>query len=102
MAEKQETHRHKMEEMVVQSGIDASREGRRFGFAIAVLFLFVSGGLALLGQPWVGGVLGTVDLVALVSVFVYGERVKRKERVRKEENREKLTTTAGSAPEDTE
>lgn len=46
--------------------------GQMLGFVIALSFLGVSAWLILAGHEITGAVLGTVDLVALVTVFVVG------------------------------
>jgi len=58
------SHKLKTEEL------DLRRAGLKYGFAISVAFLVVSAGLILLGHDWAGGIIGTVDIVALATVFV--------------------------------
>lgn len=48
--------------------------GQVLGFIIAMAFLGCSTFLIATGQPIAGTILGTVDLVALVTVFVVGRR----------------------------
>jgi hypothetical protein len=43
-------------------------------FIIAISFLLVAGGLIVTGHDVAGGVLGAVDLLGLVSVFLYRNR----------------------------
>jgi hypothetical protein len=48
--------------------------GLFLGFVTAMAFLAVSAWLISGGQPVAGTILGSVDLVALVTVFVVGRR----------------------------
>lgn len=48
--------------------------GQTMGFLIALLFLAGAIALGLMGYPTQGVVLGTVDIVALVAVFLTGSR----------------------------
>ncbi len=54
------------------------------GLAVAVLFLVAAVVVILLGQPIVGGLIATVDLVALVSVFVLGRDAQKRGIARKD------------------
>ena len=47
------------------------------GFIIAVLVLGCAFGAIALGHSVSGTILGSIDLVALVSVFVYGKTSQR-------------------------
>lgn len=51
---------------------EITERGQWMGFTIGVLCLLISAGLIAIGQVWVGGILGTVDIVALTAVFVNG------------------------------
>ncbi len=53
-------------------------KGQNYGFIIAILFLVAASVLIGLGHDTAGTVLGTIDLVALVAVFVYG-KIKQKD-----------------------
>lgn len=44
------------------------------GFLIAIFFLVVSWDLVKNGKEIAGTILGTIDLVALVTVFVTGKK----------------------------
>lgn len=72
MAEKEQNHRHGMDRSAIEGEISKDKRGQRYGFAIAIFFGIAALILGLTGQPWLGGILGTVDLVALVTVFVLG------------------------------
>jgi uncharacterized membrane protein len=94
MAEKQSDHRQEIEKVAVKGGNSRSWWGLWLGFAISVLVLGLSAGLVLAGYQVAGTVLGSVDLVALASVFVIGRADQRKERVAKDQ----VTHTALPAP----
>lgn len=62
---------------VERESVDDARErrlGMWLGLVVAMAFLFVSGWLIHEGHDIAGGVLGTVDLVGLVAIFVARER----------------------------
>lgn len=68
----QSVHRIDMESKVVTSQLRQSGRGQIYGFIIAVLFLLVSGSLIYTDHDVAGTILGTVDIVALCTVFVLG------------------------------
>lgn len=78
--EQQTKHRMNIENQIVPHEIKQAGRGQNYGFILALAFLIVSGALIALGHEVAGTVLGTVDLVALVSVFVLGKYYQRKER----------------------
>ncbi len=80
MAEDQSGHRQYLEKAVINSDITQARSGVACGFIVALAFLVAAVWVSLKGQPILGGFFGTVDLVALVGVFVYGTRSRREER----------------------
>jgi uncharacterized membrane protein len=88
MAEKQQDHRHELEKTVVFGGATRAKNGLIAGVFIAVLFLAVSAWLIFTGHDIAGTVLGSVDLVALVTVFVVGRDSQKRERVEKAKIRE--------------
>jgi len=59
---------------VERSEISLRRRGQLFGFIIAISFLVVSGFLVSQNHDVAGTVIGSVDLVALTTVFVVGQR----------------------------
>ena len=81
MAEREQDHRHKMQEKLIDAQIfDVKQErgerrlGQIFGLSIGVVSI-VSGSItAVLGAPIAGGVIGSAGVVGLVSVFVLGRR----------------------------
>ena len=77
--EKQSDHRMTMEASVVRGGSRRSWGGLVAGVVVALSFLFVSAWLISEGHGVEGTILGTVDLVSLVAVFVIGDVRKRAE-----------------------
>ncbi len=71
--EKQSDHRMEMEKIVVKAQVGQSRTGQIMGYSVALLFLVAAVGLILLDHAVAGTVIGSIDLVALVSVFVFGK-----------------------------
>ena len=84
MAEDQAHHRQGLEKTAVDGGSRRSWWGLFLGFAISVVFIGASLWLVLKGHAVAGTVLGSLDLVALASVFVIGRSDQRRERVQKD------------------
>lgn len=82
MAERQAAHRQHLEVIAVEGGNRRANWGLLAGFTIAIVFLVVSALLISNGHPVPGTILGTVDLVSLVGVFVFGRVDQRRERER--------------------
>ena len=80
MAEKQQDHRHEIEKIVVRSGSRDSISGILSAAVISVGFLVLAGYSISLGHTSAGIAIGTIDIVVLASVFVYGTRSRREER----------------------
>ena len=72
MAEKEQEHRHHVESNALQGQIALDRRGQRFGLTIGVSALAVALILGLNDQELAASIIGGIDLVALVGVFVYG------------------------------
>lgn len=72
LSEAQTAHRHMIQKMIVSRGLKQSGRGQLLAFTIALSFLFAAVLLVLNGYPVSGTIIGTVDIVALVSVFIYG------------------------------
>lgn len=81
--EEQGRHRRELEKYALHWGTIRSFAGVVCGLIVTLCFLFVSYSLIKNGHGWEGTVLGTFDIVGLVTVFVYGTHVVRDERVRK-------------------
>lgn len=74
MAESQILHQQQIERENFEFGSKRSFAGLRAGFLIAVLFLCAAVWLVLADHDTAGIILGSVDLVGLVTVFVLGRR----------------------------
>lgn len=70
MAENQAEHRMHLEKMGLRRSFNQGSTGQWMGFSIAILFFLTSVYLIFSGFTVSGTILGTVDLVALVTVFV--------------------------------
>jgi uncharacterized membrane protein len=70
MVQEEQRHLHYVE----RAEVSLTRRGQLFGFIIAISFLVVSAVLVTLGHTVAGTVIGSVDLVALTTVFVAGRR----------------------------
>lgn len=79
MAENEQKHRHQVESNALQGQIALDRRGQRFGLTIGLSALGVALFLGLNDQELAASIIGGIDLVALVGVFVYG-RISRGEK----------------------
>jgi uncharacterized membrane protein len=79
MAEKQSAHRMDIEKKAIPEDQVQSSKGQLFGFILALTFLVASFSLIAMGHGTEGTILGTFDLVGLVSVFVIGRRQQHKD-----------------------
>jgi len=84
MAEEQARHRQHLEKVAVEGGNSRSWWGLALGFVISLVVLGLSAGAIYTGHDAAGAAGMGVDVVALASVFVYGRREQRRERVEKE------------------
>jgi uncharacterized membrane protein len=80
MAEKQAEHRMGLESRVIDADIRRANAGVVAGFLVALAFLGGSVFLVFTGHTQAGVIVGSLDLVGLVSVFVYGTISRRSER----------------------
>jgi uncharacterized membrane protein len=74
MAEAQGSHRRDMERTIVEGGVRGAVRGQIFGLVIGLFGLAAATVCVVSGHGTAGTIIGTVDLVALVSVFVIGKR----------------------------
>lgn len=74
--EKQLDHRIEIEKAGVKRSFNQSSTGQWMAFAIALVFGLIAWDLARNGQTTVAAILGSVDLVALVAVFITGRVTK--------------------------
>ncbi len=86
MAEDQSHHRRELERKVITSDISRSKWGQILGFIIAICGLLVSAFIAIYGNAIAGGIIGVGTLVSLVSVFMYGSKMRNEEREDKKSN----------------
>ncbi|WP_437590233.1 DUF2335 domain-containing protein [Sorangium sp. So ce1000] len=82
----EQVHRHSLEREALATDreheaktIQQGDRGQFFAFLIAVIGLFLVGWLAHTEQPWLAGIIGTLDLLGLVSVFIYGRKKQAEE-----------------------
>jgi uncharacterized membrane protein len=85
MAERQQGHRHDLESTAMESNVQRSKQGLAAGFVICLAFLVVSAVLIGTGHEVAGTVLGSFDLLGLVSLFVIGQSEQTRERRLKRE-----------------
>ena len=85
MAEKQQDHRHSMEEAVVRSGIQRERWGQIFGFTLALAA--IAGGFHLIntGRDPQGFTVLIGSIVTLAGTFLYARSRQQKELREKKE-----------------
>lgn len=88
MAERQADHRRRLEAQVISSDVTNSRIGLIFGLFIGLSGLVVATIIAIYGNPEAGVGMGLVTLASLVGVFVYGSRLRVKQRQEKWERSE--------------
>ncbi len=85
MAEQQATHRQGLERIAIRGDARRANLGLACGFVVALAGLGVSGFLIYSGHEVGGTILGSIDFVGLVGVFVYGTESRRRERTAKAE-----------------
>lgn len=83
MAEKQSTHRQELESKNLHHSIMRAYAGLASALIVALAGLAASVVIAVYASSVAGTVLGAVDLVGLVGVFVYGTRQVQEDRRRK-------------------
>lgn len=71
--EKQLSHRVEIEKTGVKRTFNQSSTGQWMGFLIAITFGVIAWDLAKSGFTVAASILGTVDLVALVAIFITGK-----------------------------
>lgn len=84
MAEQQSEHRQLLEKTVVIG--DSKRADRGLICGLIVALAALGGGVFLIftGHEWSGASIAGLDIIGLVSVFVYGTVSRRSERLRKQ------------------
>ena len=81
--EKQSDHRMSLETKVIDSGIKNSARGQVFAFLLAIMTIGIGAFLIYLNKDILGiaAILGA--LATLVGVFIYGNKSKKDERIKK-------------------
>lgn len=78
-----ETDAAELNRYVVRTDAARANLGLAAGFVIAIAFLFCGVYLIMHGHDAAGTTIATVDLVALVGVFIYGSTTRKAERLEK-------------------
>ena len=63
-----------MDTLALNGDIDKDRRGQNYGLFLALSFAVITVVLGLNGLETLAAIIGSVDLVALVTVFVMGRR----------------------------
>ena len=81
MAEKEQEHRHRMQEKLINAQVPDTKQernerklGQIFGWSIGVISIIAGTITVNLGSPIAGGFIGSAGVAGLVSVFVLGRR----------------------------
>jgi uncharacterized membrane protein len=81
MVEQEGIHRKEIEKTITDANVDSMRRqfrearwGQVLAFLISLAFLITGAYTAINGQPWVGGVLGTMGLSSIVTSFIVGRK----------------------------
>jgi len=85
MAKDQAAHRMELEKDTIRDQQKQGRIGQIFGFILGLFGLLIAGLCAYTGHDAVGGIIGTVDLVGLVGIFVLGKYKQTKDLEEKED-----------------
>lgn len=86
MAEKQAAHRRMLESQSLSSGVRNSHLGLISGLLVGLGGIVAATVIAIFGHPQAGVGMGFLTLGSLVSVFVYGSRLRHKEQQEKWES----------------
>ncbi len=84
MAEGQFAHRVELEKRVINSDIQQSKYGQILGFIIAIFGLLVAMIVTIKGSQTAGSIIGGATLASLVGVFMYGTKMRSRERDQKD------------------
>lgn len=81
MAEREQEHRHKMQEKLIDSQVLDQRQerterrvGQNYGLTIGIVAIISGSITAILGSSLAGGFIGSAGVIGLVAVFVLGRR----------------------------
>lgn len=90
MAEKQQEHRMSLETKAIGGQIDQSKRGQIFGFIVILLCISVAVFFAVaFGMTTFAEIFLTVTMVILVTLFITGKNVMRKDLKEKSKDQEK-------------
>lgn len=67
-------HRHTLETVATRRAFNQAGVGQAMGFIVALVFGLISWNLVKSGYEVGGTIIGTVDIVSLVAVFVTGRK----------------------------
>jgi uncharacterized membrane protein len=90
MAENQSNHRIDLESTVIKGDNRRASWGLFTGYTIGILIIVLSYILIMNGHDLAGTVLGTVDLVGLIGIFVTGRNARQRELKRRDEKNQAL------------
>ncbi|HHQ4525524.1 DUF2335 domain-containing protein [Aeromonas veronii] len=74
MAEREQAHRHSIDTIALNGDINRDKRGQNYGLLLALSFALITVVLGLNGLETLAAIIGSVDLVALVTVFVIGRK----------------------------
>ncbi len=77
MAEKEQDHRFSCDDKMIDATVSANNQGHWMGVIIAIVFAGIAGVLGFIGQTTVAAIIGGLDLVSLVTVFVTNQFLNR-------------------------
>jgi uncharacterized membrane protein len=80
MAEREQEHRHQMDRKDLDQSYGLASRGQIFGLVALVIMASLAITLAVLGHPGWAAVVGGIDVVGVVSVFVTGQVWSREEK----------------------
>lgn len=95
MAEKQSSHRRSLESTTVATQQKQGLRGQIFGLIVAIFGLGAAFVAAILGHDTFASIIGTVDLVGLVGVFVTGQYFQKLEMSEKREQMNRVDPSSG-------
>lgn len=74
MAEQETSHRHNIEQAIVDNEFKEARMGQICALAIGSLAIISGAIISISGAPWAGAIIGGSGVVGLVSVFILGRK----------------------------
>lgn len=72
-----------LEKIAINGDVKRSDKGLYCGLSVAIIGLLVAAFIGYIGQTVTAAIIGSIDMVGLVSVFIYGTISRRGERIRK-------------------